>query len=85
MTPDEIREAYEWNTGVVIIERFRTGELDPAHFPAVLVASHGPFTWGKNAAAALENAIILEEVAKMALQSFSLNPRPATHAPGAAG
>lgn len=70
----EIREAYEDNTGAAIVERFRDGGLDPAQMPAVLVAGHGPFTWGSTVEKAVENAIALESVAKMALHTHILNP-----------
>ena len=73
--PDErIASDYEAATGDVIVETFRTGDIDPEANAAVLVAHHGPFTWGKDAAQAVENAVVLEEVAKMASISFALNP-----------
>lgn len=72
LTPVEIQEDYEGNTGKVILERFR--DLDPADMPAVLVAHHAPFVWGKSAAEALKNAVALENVADMALRTFALNP-----------
>ena len=72
MTPEEIREAYELNTGKVICETFR--DLDPMAVPAVLVASHGPFAWGKDAAKSVENAVVLEEVAMMAWHTLAMNP-----------
>lgn len=72
LTPEEIREDYEGNTAKVIIERF-TG-LNPLDMPAVLVAHHAPFIWGKNAREALKNAIALESVADMALKTLALNP-----------
>jgi len=74
LTPEEIEEDYEGNTGKVIIERF--AHLDPVDMPAVLVAHHAPFVWGKSAMAALKNAVALENVADMALRSFILNPNP---------
>jgi L-ribulose-5-phosphate 4-epimerase len=66
LTEDEVNTAYEANTGGVIVEEFRRRGLDPGAFPGVLVQRHGPFTWGKSAAASVENALILEEIAKMA-------------------
>lgn len=72
MTPAEIAGAYEEETGNVIVETFR--DKDPMQIPAVLVNSHGPFTWGKNAAKAVENAVILEEVAMMAWHTVHMNP-----------
>lgn len=76
LTPDELAADYEGNTGVVIIERFLQAEtpLDPMHMPAVLVAHHAPFTWGKNAMDAVKNGVALENVAEMALFSYALNP-----------
>lgn len=65
LTRAEVEEAYEANTAHVIVERF--ARLDPSAMPAVLVAGHGPFTWGKDAAASVENAVALEAVAEMAL------------------
>jgi L-ribulose-5-phosphate 4-epimerase len=65
LTKAEVDEAYEANTGRVIIERF--GDLDPAAMPAVLVAGHAPFTWGKSVAESVKNAVALEAVAQMAL------------------
>ncbi|MGI6315797.1 MAG: L-ribulose-5-phosphate 4-epimerase [Christensenellales bacterium] len=62
LTPGEIAQAYEENTGKVIIE----GWGDPMVVPAALVRDHGPFTWGKSAEKAVENAVVLEEVAMMA-------------------
>lgn len=73
LRPAEIREDYEINTGRVIVERFRS--LDPLSFPAVLVANHGPFTWGRSVAAAVENAAVLEFVARLASQTLRLQPR----------
>lgn len=75
LTAAEVAAAYEANTGRVILERF--AELDPRVMPAVLVAGHAPFTWGKNAADSLHNAIALEAVAEMALGTWLLDP----HAP----
>jgi L-ribulose-5-phosphate 4-epimerase len=72
MTKEEVEGAYEQETGNVIIERFR--DLDPAKMPGVLVQNHGPFAWGKDAAEAVHNAVVMEEVAKMAFRSFILNP-----------
>ena len=72
MTPEEIAGAYEADTGNVIVETFR--DRDPMEVPAVLVNSHGPFTWGKNAAKAVENSVILEEVAMMAWHPVHMNP-----------
>jgi len=72
MTADQIKEDYELNTGRVIVRRFEG--LDPAQMPAVLVAGHGPFTWGPSAADAVESAVVLEETARMALGTVMINP-----------
>ncbi|MGV0876819.1 L-ribulose-5-phosphate 4-epimerase AraD [Martelella sp. FLE1502] len=72
MTPEEIASAYEWETGNVIIERFKN--LDPLDFPAVLVNRHAPFTWGKTVAKAVEVAVAVECIADMALMSLQLEP-----------
>ena len=74
MTAEEIKGEYELETGNVIIETFRERNIDPAAVPAVLVNSHGPFIWGKDAGEAAHNAVVLEEVAFMALHSRMLNP-----------
>lgn len=72
MTPEEIKQDYELNTGKVIVRRF--SELDPAHTPAVLVANHGPFTWGPDPDHAVESAVVLEQVAQMALGTITITP-----------
>jgi len=74
LTDDEIRDAYETNTGKVIVERFTTANINPYHVPAVLAAGHGPFTWGKDALDAVHNAAILEYLAGMASQTERANP-----------
>ena len=66
LTKEEIDEAYEKNTGVLIADRFDEDDLDYVATPAVLCKNHGPFTWGKDAHEAVHNAVVLEEVAKMA-------------------
>lgn len=74
MTEEEITGAYELETGNVIIETFQHRGLDPMQIPAVLVNSHGPFAWGKNAAEAVHNAVVLEECAYMGIFSRQLTP-----------
>ena len=72
MTDEEINGAYELETGNVIIETFR--EINPNQVPGVLVHGHAPFAWGKDPETAVHNAVVLEEVAKMGLKTFALNP-----------
>lgn len=74
MYPEEIANAYELNTGKVIVETFKTRHIDPDQMPGVLVHSHGPFTWGKDPMDAVHNAVVLEELAKMAFQTLLINP-----------
>lgn len=78
LTPLEIREAYEWNTGVVIAEHFHDNHLDPQHLPGVLLPYHAPFAWGATPAQAVENAVVLEEVARLARDTEALNPYATT-------
>jgi L-ribulose-5-phosphate 4-epimerase len=73
LRPAEIKSDYELNTGKVIVETFR--DLDPLQHPAVLVTSHGPFTWGKDVHDAVHNAAVLEFVARLASETLRINPR----------
>lgn len=75
LTKEEIEGEYERNTGLVIIETFETKGLNPMHTPGVLCTNHGPFTWGKDAAEAVHNAVVLEEIAKMDLNTEIVNPK----------
>jgi len=72
MTQEEIQNNYEQETGRVIVNRFKN--LNPDDIPGVLVNNHGPFSWGKNPEDAIHNAVVLEEVAKMAFRTLMLNP-----------
>ena len=72
LTEAEVTHEYETNTGRVIVERF--AELEPLAIPGVLVARHGPFTWGPDAGAATDNAIALEDIADMAMATLALAP-----------
>ncbi|MBQ3498887.1 MAG: L-ribulose-5-phosphate 4-epimerase [Clostridia bacterium] len=72
LTAAETQRDYELNTGKVIVEAFKL--LDPVAIPGVVVANHGPFAWGKDAAEAVHNAVVMEEVAKMAISMKSINP-----------
>ena len=77
LTQEEIDEDYEKNTGKVIIEEFTKRGIQPMHVPAVICSSHGPFTWGKDAAQAVYHAVVLEEVAKMAIYTIQIDPNAA--------
>lgn len=72
MTEAEVKGEYEKETGTVIIERF--SELNPTHVPGVLVKNHGPFSWGKDPHEAVHNAVVMEQVAKMAFIAYNINP-----------
>ncbi|AWV46225.1 L-ribulose-5-phosphate 4-epimerase [Hafnia alvei] len=74
MNQDEIEGDYEHETGEVIIETFTQRDIDPMQVPAVLVHSHGPFAWGRDAADAVHNAVVLEECAYMGIFSRQLMP-----------
>jgi L-ribulose-5-phosphate 4-epimerase len=73
LRPAEIRHDYEANTGKVIVERFK--KLDPLQFPAVLVSGHAPFCWGESPSAAAHIAVVLEELANLALKTITINPK----------
>ncbi len=75
LNKEEIEEAYEENTGHLIVNEFKRMQKDPVAVPAVLCKNHGPFTWGKDAKEAVHNAVVLEEVAKMAYRTESINPQ----------
>ncbi|MDE6923265.1 MAG: L-ribulose-5-phosphate 4-epimerase [Oscillospiraceae bacterium] len=74
LTPAELEEDYERNTGAAIVETFRERCMEPFAVPGVICASHGPFTWGKDPAQAVYHAVVLEEVAKMALLTRQVRP-----------
>ena len=75
LTKEEIDEGYEHNTGVLIADEFESRGKDYIAVPAVLCKNHGPFTWGKDANEAVHNAVVLEEVAKMAARCEMINPQ----------
>ena len=81
LTPEEIEEGYEKNTGQVIVETFEG--RNPVYVPGVRCKNHGPFTWGKDGAEAVHNAVVLEEIAKMNLLTELLNPNGDNHTPQA--
>lgn len=74
LTKEEIDEAYEKNTGVLIVNEFNRTKKDPVAVPAVLCKNHGVFAWGKDAHEAVHNAVVTEEVAKMAFRCELINP-----------
>lgn len=74
LTEKEVFEAYEANTGAVIIETVKELGYDPMAIPGIVVKNHGPFSWGKNAADSVYNAVVMENVANMALRTLILNP-----------
>ena len=75
LTKEEIEEAYEKNTGILIVNEFKRLEKDPVAVPGVLCKNHGVFTWGKDAHDAVHNAVVVEEVAKMAFRTELINPQ----------
>ena len=74
LSRDEIEDAYEANTGYLIVNEFTSKRLDYTAVPACLCKNHGPFAWGKNTHEAVHNAVVLEEVAKMALRTEMIKP-----------
>jgi L-ribulose-5-phosphate 4-epimerase len=73
LSETEVKNNYELETGKVIIETFQKQNIDPLAVPAVLIDGHGPFSWGKNANDAVHNAVVLEQVAKMAHHALTMN------------
>lgn len=74
LTKDEVDEAYELNTGKVIVECIHDRGINPMEVPGIVVKSHGPFSWGKDAAASVYHAVVMETVAEMNLKTMLLNP-----------
>lgn len=77
LTRDEVQEAYEKNTGRVIVETVKETGRGPLAVPGVLVRNHGPFTWGKDPAEAVYHSVVLEEIAEMAWKTLQINPSAA--------
>lgn len=75
LSKNEVEDAYELNTGKVIIETIDELGIEPLAVPGIVVNNHGPFAWGKNPANAVYNAVVLEKVAEMDLKTLALNPR----------
>jgi len=73
LTANEIANEYEVNTGRVIIEEFDRRRLDPVAIPSAIISGHAPFSWGKDAFDAVHNAVVLEEIAAMAIATRALN------------
>lgn len=73
LTEQEVKQAYEANTGAVIIETIKERGYDPMAIPGIIVKNHGPFAWGKDAAGAVYNAVVMENVADMAFKTLLLN------------
>lgn len=73
LSAGEVEEAYEINTGKVIVECFRQRNIDPVAVPGTVVKNHGPFSWGKDAAESVFNAVVMEAVAEMGLKTLLLN------------
>jgi L-ribulose-5-phosphate 4-epimerase len=75
ISPEAVKNNYELETGILIAETFRKGNLDPAQISMVLTAGHGPFTWGTSAAQSVYHGVILEEICKMALFTVMIDPK----------
>lgn len=73
LTKQEVEQAYEVNTGAVIIETVKQRGYDPMAIPGIVVKNHGPFAWGKDAAASVYHAVVMEHVARMAMNTLLLN------------
>jgi L-ribulose-5-phosphate 4-epimerase len=74
LTPEEIDAGYEWNTGLTIVEHFTKNGIDPMHVPGAILSHHAPFSWGQTPAKSVENAIVIEEAAAMALLTEQIKP-----------
>ena len=74
MSESEVKGDYELETGNVIVNTFNGGGINPMHTPGVLVKNHGPFAWGKTPDEAVHNAVVMEQVAKMAFVAYQVNP-----------
>ena len=73
LTKEEIEKEYEKNTGFVIIETLKKRNINPMDIPGIIIASHGPFAWGRDAKEAVHNAVVMEEIAKMAYRTIQIN------------
>lgn len=75
LTQQEVKDAYEQNTGKVIVECIQERNIDPMAVPGVVVKNHGPFSWGKDAAVSVYHAVVMDVVAEMNLKTLMLNPQ----------
>lgn len=75
LTQQEVEEAYELNTGKIIVETVKQGNYEPLSIPGIVVCNHGPFSWGKDAESSVYHAVVMERVAEMALKTLALNPQ----------
>lgn len=75
LTEEEVEEAYEVNTGKVIVECINNRDIDPVAVPGIVVKNHGPFSWGKDPTAAVYHAVVMEVVAEMDIKTLILNPQ----------
>lgn len=74
LTQEEVEEAYELNTGKVIVECIQKRNIDPMVVPGIVVKNHGPFSWGKDAATSVYHSVVMDVVAEMNLKALMLNP-----------
>lgn len=75
LSEEEVHDAYELNTGKVIIETFNNRGIDPLAVPGCVVQNHGPFSWGKDAAQSVYHAVVMEKVAEMDIKALLVNPQ----------
>ena len=75
LSKEEVKEAYELNTGKVIVETFNNRGIDPIAVPGCVVQNHGPFAWGRDAAQSVYHAVVMEKVAEMDIKSLLINPQ----------
>ena len=75
LSEEEVKDAYELNTGKVIVETFNKRGIEPMAVPGCVVQNHGPFTWGKDAAQSVYHAVVMEKVAEMDIKTLTINPQ----------
>lgn len=74
LSEEEVKDAYELNTGKVFVETFKKRGIDPISVPGCVVQNHGPFSWGKNPAKSVYHAVVMEKVAEMGIKALLVNP-----------